>query len=658
MRIDLAGWSSRGLRSPDVDIDLTGDDGAPAKVALIQMPNGTGKTTTLELIKATLSNTAGTWNPDKVRSFRRRLDNRPEGQFVVRLLINGRPLTFELTLDFENGATRYRTTNLGSGGIASGWTPPPDVHRFLSPEFLRLFIFDGEFADELFDPTRAEADRAIDALCQLYLLKDVSDFAEGEWDRKSKAGGPKTDAGLMRYQGEQTALLKRENELRRMETAAVREVERLSKLITDLDAKITERLSSMKSTQAEHASALQSLNDARRDVMVAAGGAMSAIRMPLAIHREFGNRLIALKENLDHLRLPENTSAQFFEELVHEDECICGREMTAGARAEITARAKRYLDADESGTINALKSDIDKFTAHDGEEPLDKRLTDQLRALGTARRAEHQADQLVRTLKQKLIDAGDEQLKAWQSELDESQGKYAEFHGVLSRVRGDGLPDEDPIWSLKQLEKKKSEVSAKIAGITQTVTLRKQTDLLKTILNRAAELARAEIKQDLVAEANQRLRGILINDPIEIAQIDRSLRLADQEGASVGQTLSVGYTFLMSVLNRGNNNFPLVVDSPANPIDADVRHNIGTLIPELCTQFVGFTINTERQGFVPALEQTAASIKYLTLFRKTEGTKRLMGGLPRQGVTETETAVLIEEREYFMNFGLGSEEEA
>lgn len=658
MRIDLAGWSSRGLRSPDVDVNLTDSDGAPARIALIQMPNGTGKTTTLELIKATLSNTASTWDPDRVRGFRRRLDTRPEGQFVVRLLINGRPLTFELTLDFENGATRYRTTNLGSGGIATGWTPPPDVHRFLSQEFLRLFIFDGEFADELFDPTRAEADRAIDALCQLYLLKDISDFAEGEWDRKSKAGGPKTDVGLSRHQAEQTALLKRENELGQMETAAAREVKRLAKLITELDAKITERLSSMKSTQAEHALALQSLNDAKRDVMVAASGAMGAVRMPLAIHHEFGNRLVTLKENLDHLRLPENTSAQFFEELIQEDECICGREMTAGAQAEIATRAKRYLDADESGTINALKSDIDKFTAGDGEEPLDKRLADLLLALGAARRAEHQADQLVRTLKQKLIDEGDEQLKAWQSELDKSQGEYAEFNGILGRIRGDGAPDDEPVWSLKQLEKKKAEVSAKIASITQTVTLRKQTDLLKTILKRAAELARAQIKRELVAEANQRLRGILINDPIEIAQIDRSLRLADQEGASVGQTLSVGYTFLMSVLNRGNNNFPLVVDSPANPIDADVRHNIGTLIPELCTQFVGFTINTERQGFVPALEQAAGSIKYLTLFRKTEGTKRLMDSLPGQGVTETETAVLIEDREYFMNFGLRSEEEA
>lgn len=658
MRIDLAGWSSRGLRSPDVDVDLTVDGNKPAKVALIQMPNGTGKTTTLELIKATLSNTAVNWSPNTVRSYRRRRDDRPEGQFRVRLLIDGKPLTFELTLDFENGSARYRTTNLGSGGIAPGWTPPPAVHRFLSQEFLRLFIFDGEFADELFDPSLAEADRAIDALCQLYLLTDVSGFAEEEWEHKSKAGGPKTNVGLQRYENEHAKLESRGNELRKMEESAAQNVQKLGKRIAELERRISEHLANARSTQEEYSEASQSLNTAERQVLTAANSAMAAIRMPLAIHPEFGKQLIQLKENLDRLRLPENTSTQFFEELIQEQECICGREMTEGAKAEITARAKRYLDADESGTINALKADIDKFTAKDGDEPDHLRLAEQLKKLGVARRAEHQAAQLVRTLKQKLIDEGDEQLKAWQDELEEKTEEHFELTDILLGIRGDGNPGDDPIWSLKQLGIKKAEISAKIADITDTVTLRKQTDVLKGILQHTAELARFQIKTELVAEANQRLQKILINDPLEISQIDKSLRLADQDGASVGQTLSVGYTFLMSVLNRGNNNFPLVVDSPANPIDDDVRKNIGALIPKLCTQFVGFTINTERPGFVPALEKSAGTIKYLTMFRKTEGTKRLMNDLPGKGVSETETAVLIEGREYFMNFGLNAEEEA
>lgn len=658
MRIDLAGWSSQGLRTPDIDIDLLDDAGEPAKVALIQMPNGTGKTTTLNLIKAALSNSAANWPKEQVRQHRRRGDTRAEGRFTVKLLINGRPMTIELILDFDKGAARYRTTKIGSGGIEAGWQPSPDVHKFLSPEFLRLFIFDGEFADELFDSKQAEADRAIDALCQLYLLEDVAAFAEEEWDRKSKDGGPKTDSGLQRYQVEHIALLKRREELHTLEKRARKGLAEHSKACDDLEKKIDARMAGMKSVQEEYSKAAGALLEAEGELKSATGEAMSAMRMPLALHDGFGQSLIELKENLDHLRLPENTSAQFFEELIAEAECICGREMTPGAKHEISARSKRYLDAEESGTINAMKSDIDKFAARQEEETLSDRLMAQLSSLGAASRKQQEANQLVRTLKQKLIAEGDEQLKAWEEQLADHRANLGQFRDILASIESDGSPDDHPIWSLKLIERKIKEISAKIAEITATVTLRKQTDIVKSILARAATLARTQIKQELVEEANERLKGILINDPLEIERIDRSLRLSGQDGASVGQTLSVGYTFLMSVLNRGNNNFPLVVDSPANPIDDDVRQNVGSLIPALCTQFVGFTINTERPGFVPALEKAAGKIKYLTMFRKTAGTERLLPGLPTDGVTHTETAVLVEGRDYFMNFGLKSEEEA
>lgn len=656
MRIDLAGWSSEGLRSPDVTVDLTNKEGTPAKVALVQMPNGTGKTTTLELLKAALNNSAVGWSPEYVRSFRRRADTRSEGRFTAKLLVDGRPLTFELTLDFENGATRYRTTKVGSGGIGPGWEPPPEVHKFLAPEFLRLFIFDGEFASDLLDSKKAEADRAIDALCQLYLLNEVAQFAEGEWDRQSRSG-PKTNAGLARYQTEQAALLKRRDELRKMEAKAEKEVTSRAAEIAALEAKVNQHLATMKSTQVDHAQAAQQLNDAQQALFAAVGTAMGTMRMPVAIDASFASGLVALKTNLDKLRLPENTSAQFFEELVNESECICGREMTVGARAEISNRSKRYLDADESGIINALKSDIDTFTAADGGETLAQKLVEQLDELGTASHAERLAQQRVRTLKQRLIDEGDEQLKAWEQALAEHRQHYLEFEEILGRIQGDGVPEETPIFSLKLLDKQLREVSSKIAEITATVTLRQQTDAVKDVLARAAEIARHRIKDELVEQANQRLKDILINDPLEIARIDRSLRLAGQEGASVGQILSVGYTFLMSVLSRGKNDFPLVVDSPANPIDADVRENVGRLIPDLCTQFVGFTINTEREGFVPALERAAGEIRFLTMFRKTPGTERLMPGLPKTGVSKTETAVLVDDRDYFMRFGVKSEEE-
>ncbi|WP_156113449.1 ATP-binding protein [Paracoccus sanguinis] len=64
------------------------------------MPNGTGKTTTLELLRAALTGAAVNWTPARIRELRRPGATNETGKFRVTLLVNGKPLTFELILDF------------------------------------------------------------------------------------------------------------------------------------------------------------------------------------------------------------------------------------------------------------------------------------------------------------------------------------------------------------------------------------------------------------------------------------------------------------------------------------------------------------------------------------------------------------------------------
>lgn len=655
MRINLVGWSSHGLRCPDVEVNLRLDAAGPAHVALVQMPNGTGKTTTLELLNATLSGEATNWDETKVRSYRRAGDDRDRGSFVVNLLVDERPLTLELTLDFETGAASYRTTNPGSGGVVHSWAPPPNLRRFLSPEFLSLFIFDGEFAERLFDPMRAEAENAIDALCQLYMLDSVANFADDEWTRRSRQASGRSDAMLQRLRQQRTALLARQDKIKRAKVAAEQKIAVAKIEIADLERRVEERLTTVESTQAKYTEARLAVERTGGELATATGNLMQAMRQPLAVNPVFSPWLVDLKESLDNLRLPENTSAQFFEELLQEPECICGREMTDGARQEIRTRAKGYLDADESGVINAMKKDIGDLTAATETRTPNEELQELRRKLNEAKREHKLAKQTVDALQEKLISEGDEELKAWRKSLDEHKALLLEYSQLVQRIDGDGEDERDEeLWSLKLIDRRIKEAEKRIAEITETVTLRRQTDVVKRIVQRTKELARARIKEELTAASNERLRSVLSNDPITIAGIDRSLRLA-QGGASVGQTLSAGYVFLMSALHRGNNDFPLVVDSPANPMDAGRRRRVGALIPELCSQFVGFTINTEHLGFVPALEETAESIKFMTMFRKTDGTARLIDDLPSAGVQQTDNAVLITDREYFMGFDMTDE---
>jgi len=658
MRIDLAGWSSEGLRCPDIEIDLLQDGSVPS-VALIQMPNGTGKTTTLQMLTAALDGEAQNWKPDFVRSFRRPGDARDQGKFIAKLLVDDRPLTFELTLDFEEGQARYRTTNPGSGGVSRGWRPPPTVHRFLTPQFIKLFVFDGEFADRLLDPQQSEAERAIDALCQLYLLEDIAVFADAEWERATKKAGATSTAGLTRAQNIQRAVLKRIATLESAKSDAESEIGGLEQRIAELRASIADHIGGLEGVKEDYDKAQAEANAAELAVAQSVGNLMQGLRIPLGLHAGITGALTALKENLDRLKLPENTSAQFFEELVAEPSCICGREMNPEAISEIRKRAEEYLGSEESGIINALKSDIEQFTAGEDVDSsrgqiihLDKELKKDLRAFRSAK-------QKLRTLHQRLIDSGDEQIQTWETELNKKRDRFVELDSLIKRInaQGDDNEETDSTFSLKLLRKRLADVEREISKVTKTISLREQTNLVKEISRSATKIAREKIRSALLEDCNQTLNSVLSHDPVQLDRIEKCLHLAHQTGASVGQTLSVGYTFLMSVLKRGQNDFPLVVDSPAGPLDRARRTEIGNLIPSLCSQFVGFTISTERMGFISALEEAGTQIRYLTLFRKTSGTKELVSNLPKDGVTETDNAVLVEGEGYFTKFDVEEEAE-
>ena len=407
MEISLAGWMVEGMRCPDITIDLAGKNGSPARVALVQMPNGTGKTTTLELLRAALDGTARNWPPVKIRDLRRPGTTNDTGKFRVTLLVNGKPLTFELLLDFEAASVSYRTTTPDSGGVKNRWEPPTNMRQFLTPAFLNLFIFDGEFADDLLDQGTQRADEAIGALCQLDLLDSVAGTVERQWKHATSQGGPKSATGLDKLNAERDKLISLQKKTEKARDATERKVKIGDPKLIELKRKIAEKVGSVEETKVQHAAAQLAQQNAENDVKAVSGSVMAQMRMPLALHPKFSEELVTLRDNLDELRLPETSSAQFFEDLVKDVECICGRPMTDAAAKEITKRSKGYLDFDEAATINALKKDITRFIAPTEEDSRQSRLKSALVELTAAKRQQREANQTLNVLTKKLIDAGD-----------------------------------------------------------------------------------------------------------------------------------------------------------------------------------------------------------------------------------------------------------
>ncbi|REJ92480.1 MAG: hypothetical protein DWQ29_04800 [Planctomycetota bacterium] len=99
----MAGWKAQGLRCPDHEISFEKSPGKVHPISLLQMPNGTGKTTTLKLLRAALSGTGpnGPWTPETILDMRKSSDT-ATGLFQVALLHDTHRVTFTLKFDFRN----------------------------------------------------------------------------------------------------------------------------------------------------------------------------------------------------------------------------------------------------------------------------------------------------------------------------------------------------------------------------------------------------------------------------------------------------------------------------------------------------------------------------------------------------------------------------
>lgn len=656
MRLTLLGWESSGLRCPDMVIDFRKDGKAP-RVSLLQMPNGTGKTTTLDLIKAALTGQAHDWSSDQVHRLRRAAQTNDEGRFVLHLLADNDPLTFELTFDFLEDKVSYRTSSKGSGGIKDGWQPPLEVRRFLNERFVPLFIFNGELAQDLLDGHQTKASEAIDALCQLEHLDAIVRAARDEWQHATRNQGAKTQSGLASWKSREDRVATRLEKVRAARKGLLVDLLKADQKIKELDGQLSDRLKNDHERQQRKDELETKIRGSATALTERTRSVLQLIRQPQFLSPRFAGGLAMLKDQFDRVRLPERTSRQFFLELAEEPTCVCGRPISEPERKAILGKANHYLANELYSFINSLKSDIGESVL---EEPVVAigRIASAIAEL-KENRSEHSAlrTEFDELQAEAVADAGDV-AKAVNAELRSWREEKRQFEEMLAKI--DEHPDSDvsdDSWSIRGLEQELKRIQETIAQITGTVILKEKLEVISSIAEKTKEIARARLREAIRNDCNSRLATVLSGDPVQIDQIGNSLSLRDQDGASVGQTLAVGYTFLATLLNRGVHKFPLVVDSPAGPLDDGVRNRVGRMIPDLCDQFVAFIISTEREYFLPAIESAAgSSITYVTAFRASDGMKQMLEKLPAGAVRTGDGAVVVE-RDYFTSFEIPQEQE-
>ena len=658
----VLGWTVAGLRCPDHTVDCRDRDGRTFPVSLVQMPNGTGKTTTLELLRAALSGTANLWSPARVRALRKRNGQQAAGRFELRLSLNDRPLTIVMDLDLDAGGVTYRTT--WGAGQETGFRPPSELVRFMTEDFVHFFVFDGELAGRFLQGAHTDAERAVDSLFQVNVLAKMEERIQDYWAHRTRGAPSRDQAGHTR----RTNLLRRWLQRRRILD------ERHAALTKDLDNTSAD----LRSAEKEYEKALsrddareRALRDAKHAVTTletqiaqAAAALLDAIRDPHRLSPHFADWLDQLKAGLDRAKLPESAAREFFEELAEEADCICGRPIDASIRPEILSRAQHYLAADDVGVLNAMKAGIADALGDSSGTATDPLVAD-VADLSRLVRDQKEARNVLHSLRESAADA-DADVRSASDVLTALRQRQDDLRDLLGRLneRDDSFDvtrlnnvDTERVESIPTVKEAIEELEKQVEETTETLGLGRTRDLLKSLLSAARQEAQRAIATEVRDETNQRIAALMPHNNIRVARIEGRLHLREQEGGSEGETLSVAYAFLSTLFDRAeHHSLPFVVDSPANPIDLDIRPKIGDLVPHLTGQFIAFVISSERQRFVRRLVASSTGpVQFATLFRKgiSDHEERA-----RQvaGCEESEDGLLVYDKDFFGTFQLDSED--
>lgn len=650
--IKLLGWKCRGFRCPDHEVELLNNKGEPYHVSIIQMANGTGKTTTLELLRLTLSGAATSCTPRYIKDFAKSEDSFEPGVMEVRLLVDKRQHTFIMSFDFLQGKAEYKTTH--KSGQSSGFVPPQEIKKFLNPEFINYFILDGELASRLLEDEHSAAQDVIDALFQVDSLKKIGKRIEDYWTEKANTVTTRTEQGLTRQKNVVTEIKQR---LRILEKACKDVDERIQRLNINLQDKREDHQAAIESNRAQNAALLNAqskLHELEKEQINSTAELLNKCSSPQYLSVVFAKSIRSLKLGLDRVKLPEAAAREFFEELCYEPECICGREITAEIVKTIRSKSAQYLGSDDVSLLNSLKTAIEEAVGTEPEKHhLElmtevNNLTKKVRAVNTAKTEIDDLNRKASEVDPKVKEAQDD-IEKFTRELKEAELKREEFDSeecpsLISSITG-----------LNVLRNKLKESEDSLAKITGTIIIKNKTEKLNAIMLAAYERATKIISSELVEETNKNLSSWLPDNKLEVESIHGHLKLKGKKQGSVGENLSVAYGFLSTLFNRTNHSLPFIVDSPAGALDLQARPRIGASIPNLTKQFVTFTISSEREGFITGgIEKSTSDIQYITIFRKTLEQYKVAANKVKTK-TVTGDGIIVDDKDFYQKFQLNTD---
>lgn len=615
MKMSILGIEYKNIRKiADLKLSFVDATGNVINNNFIMMANGTGKTTTMTLLKGLLDGTAVEWSASDVKSFAPTTGVSDAGEFSITVKFDERQYKYFLCLDYRAGVATINTTTTVNGGYEEGRHLPDSLKDIFSPEFVSRFVFDGEQAKKTMDSSSNEAEETIKYLYRLDKLDNIIASNQRILTEIQEAEGTKGSKGSL-----SNLKTRRDSVCKIIETLK----DKAKKLKADIEEYQTEQESKI-ARRNELDKNYEELNAEKQDIIkeqqhnkdavdAKISEILNLMKSPYLISPEFNERMYELTSSMTKLKLPKTISRDFFVELSEADTCVCGREIKDKERQFILINVEKYLGSDQQSVLNAIKSSLNSNS-------YDERLSEAYEHLKELREEGNRLQTRFNNNAEKLLKAGGEEAFKLNERILELGNAIAVAKSQLDIIESKDESNEE-LNENNNIHKAQivfKDYEQKIAAATRTSIALNRKEVVEALLLDIRSKATTELKKEIVHKTNEKLKEVIKDDDIEIEDINKYIKLKNRDGASEGQTLGIAYCFLGTLFEDAELEFPFIIDSPTGKMDFDKRQAVADIIPDVFNQMIAFVQSAEVEHFANRFYDKP-NTQFITIIASTQG---------------------------------------
>ena len=575
----------------------------------IMMANGTGKTTTMSLIKGVFDGTANNWDSSTVKTYAPTTVSSNNGEFSIKVKFDEKIYQYFIVLDYAAGTARIETAAMPKGRENSRILPE-SIKTIFTEEFVKRFVFDGEQAEKSMDSKFDEAEQTIKYLYRLDKLDDILSANQKILSEIQNTEGGGRNGSESALSNLRTRRDKIEHIIKVLEFKASDYKKRIEKYEAEKADKISQRNEidkKYKDLNEEKNNINTEIENNKKDISAQIAEIMRLTKSPYLISESLCNRMRELGLSMTKLKLPKNTSKDFFTELAHSEKCVCDRCIGEKEKEAILRNAERYLGSNQQSVLNTIKSSISSCE-------YDSSLSYAFEKLSELQEQSTILNNRFKDNEEKLIKAGGDKAADLQSEIDKLIGEIAACKKSLNVIEAKNDPYETLTEdnNLPLAKEALEELEKKIASATNTNRALRRKEIVEELVNQIKQETTKSLKAEIVRKTNEKLKSVITDDKIEIESIDKYIKLKDRAGASEGQTLGIAYCFLGTLFEDAELQFPFIIDSPTGKMDFAKRQAVADIIPNVFNQMIAFVQSAEVERFADRFYNNPDS-QYITI---------------------------------------------